>query len=61
MTISRMNPKKPRDWPTTGRAEVASLPETSTCDKHLYLPEYKTLDEVTPTHAHKDLYNLYFL
>jgi hypothetical protein len=32
-----------------GKKDAAALllPEASTCDKHLYLPEYNSIDEVS--------------
>lgn len=40
MTISKMSRYK------VSAAGSGVLPEASTCDKHLYLPEYASLDEV---------------
>jgi hypothetical protein len=45
MTIGKMwKPYVAKKEPAA--ANKPRLPEASTCDKHLYLPGYRTLDEV---------------
>lgn len=47
MIIARMHSSKPKEWPAGDKRSPPKLPEASTCDKRLYIPEYKSMEEVS--------------